>query len=465
MKSPNVILIIIDAARQDHLSCYGYHRQTSPFIDTLSKDSLFFKNAYASAPWTVPSHASLFTGLFPSEHKTQNDNLYLGKNIPTLPEILASNDYTTVGFSDNMYVGRATGLDRGFQHFDEVWERYRFKSKLDLFLIGLKRILHMTDRGGNETTQLIIDWLNSRNKFKPFLMFVNYIDVHQICHPPRSFLVKFGGGRYSYRRMYKFMRAYLNGRVKFYTGEIKFTEEDWGNFKWIYDVAIYYIDYQISRIYEVLAKQGILDNTIFIITSDHGTNLGDHGLLHHEHCLYETLLRIPLIVRYTPLSGNKEVTKEIQLTDLFYMILDMSNIQYRTTKDERFSLQNILKDQDTATHVFAEWRKPQSLLAELSRLAPNYDFSKFDRGLRSLKVGQYKYIESNNGNNELYNLNADPREVQNIYEQNPERVKEMKESSREFIRKLIRQEEVEKYKELEADEELKKRLRSLGYIA
>ncbi len=465
MKNPNVILIIIDAARQDHLSCYGYDKNTSPFIDDLAKTSLLFQNAYATAPWTVPSHASLFTGLFPSEHKTQNDNLYLDKNIPTLSEILASGGYSTVGFSDNMYVGRATGLHRGFQYFDEVWERYRFKSKFDLLLLGLKRILHMTDRGGKETTDLIIDWLINRDKANPFFMFVNYIDVHQICHPPRSFLIKFGGGQYSYRRMYKFMRAYLNGRVKFYTGEIKFSDEDWKNFKWIYDAALYYIDYQINRIYECLTDLGILDNTILIITSDHGTNLGEHGFIHHEYCLYETLLKIPLIIRYKPLSENKQIMKEIQLSDIFHMILRMLNIDGRLVKGERFSLSEILSDTDPSSQIFSEWRRAESNISELKKFAPDFDFSKFDKGLRSIKIDNYKYIESTNGENELYNLGIDPEEAINILAKDPYKAEEMQQLLRKFEGNLIRQDEEEQYKKLDADEELKKRLRSLGYIA
>lgn len=463
MKAPNIILIIIDAARRDHFSCYGYDKHTSPFIDDLTKESIFFENAYSTAAWTVPAHASLFTGLYPSEHRAQNNNLYLSESIPTLAEILRANGYITIGFSNNMYVGRMTGLERGFDHFDEVWRRYRHRSQLDMLRVGLKRLLHMTDRGAAETTDLIINWIKNRTKDAPFFMFVNYIDVHQVCHPPKEFLQRFPGSKYSYWRMIKFMRAYLNGRVNFYTGRIKFSEKDWENFKWIYDVSLYYVDYQISKIYECLRQQKLLDNTIFIITSDHGTNLGDHGLLHHEYCLYETLLRIPLIIRYKPLADYRRISQNIQLSDLFYIILELVDIKTKLYKTGRVSIYKLVKGEDFNLPVFAEWLSPKETLKRLSKMAPNFDFSKFDRDLKSIKMGRFKYIESSDGSHELYDLEIDPSESHNLYERKLNKAKELQKVLKEFTSHLIKHEKFT-YKKLEMDKEVMRRLRSLGYV-
>lgn len=453
-RPPNIIFIIIDAARRDHFSSYGYWRKTSPFLDDFSKEGVFFENAYSTAPWTVPSHASFFTGLFPCEHKAQNDNLFLDKRIPTLAERMSENGYRTVGFSDNMYVGTSTGLNRGFQQFFEVWRKYRQKSKLDTVYLAIKRLVHLTDRGGGETTELIIDWIKNRDKNRPFFLFVNYIDVHQVCHPPKRFLEKFPECKYSYLKMIKFMRAYLNGRVKFYTNKIKFTDQDWENFKWIYDASINYIDWNISRIVDCLVKEEIMDNTMLIITSDHGTHFGEHGLLHHEYSVDEILLRVPLFIIFKAKFESKRVTKNIQLNELFDFILSEAGIEKKPSR--------LMASEDNKP-VFAEWGRPKGTIRKLSRLAPKFDFSKFDKGLTSIKVGNLKYIRSTDGQHELYDLEKDPGEENNLYATNSEIVKKMEDEFEKFTSRLSRQYE-DAHRNMKEDEELKRRLRSLGYI-
>ena len=464
----NILLIIMDAVRQDHLSLYGSNRKTTPFIDDLAQESIVFRNAYSTAPWTVPSHASLFTGLYPSEHKAQNEHMYLDEKYQTVAQIFSKNNYRTVGFSDNSVVGKPTGLNRGFEYFDEVWRRYKHKSKLDMYIVGLKRILHMTDRGANETTRLAIEWIENKSKHEePFFMFINYMDAHQVCHPPKAFLDEFPERKYSIQKMVKCMRAYLNLRVKYYSGQIELNDDDMDHFKWIYDAAIRYLDSEIHKLYECLRKKGLADNTIFIITSDHGTHLGEHGLLHHEYSVANTLLRVPLIVTLPHFNNRRTVVDHpVQLSDLFFFLFQWSGVEMIQHPGNREYLQfNTVVSEINEKHpIFGEYRRPESIVQALSRMVPHHDFSAFDRGLRAIQIGTMKYVWCTDGCHELYNLEEDYGENENKYEEDFGSSQHMQEHFAAFLSSLIHQDEAEVRREFEADDEVKERLRALGYL-
>ncbi len=195
LKYPNILLISIDTLRADHLSCYGYHRQTTPNIDRIASEGVRFTNAYSTAVWTPPAHASMLTGLYPSQHGVVDKNK-LNKDFPTIAEVLSKCDYQTVGFVNNPQVGEYVGLDRGHQEFFEVWKGITSKNMVvrgsNYFFRKWLELLGIDDKGAKKTNTLVKSWFKSRNSCAtPFYMFVHYIEPHNPIMAPRLYKKKF----------------------------------------------------------------------------------------------------------------------------------------------------------------------------------------------------------------------------------------------------------------------------------
>jgi arylsulfatase A-like enzyme len=178
VKKPNIILISIDTLRYDHLSCYGYCRTTTPRIDQFSGKSVLYNNAYSTAAWTPPAHASMLTGLYPSQHGVIDQN-HLPPEIPTLAKILRKNGYHTCGFVNNSQVGEMVGFNDGHDDYYEIWQglqRNQFYKRLKSKYLTLRGY---ADNGAFYTNQKIKYWINKKwNQQKSFYMFIHYIEAH-----------------------------------------------------------------------------------------------------------------------------------------------------------------------------------------------------------------------------------------------------------------------------------------------
>ena len=220
MKSlPNIILIIMDATRYDHLSCYGYHRETSPFIDSIAENGVIYKQAISPSPWTLPSIASIFTGMFPSRHGTDRPNPYLSGNYTTLAEALRNSGYETAAIADGSWISSLTAFNRGFNHFYKLWQYFQDSSEIASYrtvksysedgfnlkhLIGALRngniakniinglygkyLYKYRDYGAKKINNLIFNWIKEYyDKEKPLFIYLHYIEAHLNYRPPKSF--------------------------------------------------------------------------------------------------------------------------------------------------------------------------------------------------------------------------------------------------------------------------------------
>lgn len=306
--SPNVLVVVVDTLRADHLSAYGYPRPTSPVTDRLAKQGVLFENAIAPSSWSLPSHASLVTGRSPLEHGFGNVQpmpwLGWGKTAmngyPTIAEALRASGYRTGAFSANrVYFSDGVGLGRGFMHFEDYFSsagdaltrtlygrkiaRFYFyrsnKSKATRALryLGLGSWLDQDSEGSGEyggafgvrkraddVNQEMLRWVG-RDRNRPFFAFLNYLDVH-----------------------YK------------YGGPSTYPKPAWDRGTTIdeYDAGVAYVDDSIGRLLAQLDRLGLAGNTIVVLTSDHGESLGDHGLTYHGAALYWELIHVPLIITY-----------------------------------------------------------------------------------------------------------------------------------------------------------------------
>jgi arylsulfatase A-like enzyme len=409
-KAPNVLFIVLDTVRADHLSCYGYEKGTTPNIDRIAREGVLFSNAFSAAPWTLPSHASMFTGLYPSQHQADWGHVHLDEGFPTLAEHFRDVGYETVGFSENLFVGRTFGLARGFGEFHETWRRplvVRAIAKAATRLFHYKERLEYADR----SVGLFERWLtNNNHDGKPFFAFMNLMAAHLPRYPRPAF----GSGNWTKETLARIEPVNLIPE-RYYLPQYKLTQQELAIMVDIYDSDISYVDSQIGDLMSFLARAGILDETIVVLVSDHGENFGEHGLIEHQFCLYDTLLRVPLILRYPAMLKPDRIEKRVSTVSLFKTVMAMvGTTGSKAFEDSRMGALGQLQGQE---YVIAECGNGVEVLrGVVGDEGVGVDFSRFDQSLKCVIKGDYKFIWSSNGKNKLYRIGEDPREAENIIE-------------------------------------------------
>lgn len=441
---PNVILITMDTTRADHLSCYGYHKKTTPHIDNLVKESAIFQNAYATSPWTLSSHASIFTGMYPSRHDAHynwqimkaNWPTRLGKQYKTLAEVLVKHGYKTAGVIGGFWCKSAFGLAQGFQYYNEEFiyilndiKHFVLFQTLNKFLplkyVAIRHGLY-GGRIASQINKIIFTWLEKHYQ-SPFFLFINYYDPHHPYLPHDQFLS-------------------FSKKMKNY--EIAASERNKEYLMSHYDEEIVYLDYQMGRLFKKLKEFKIFDNTMIIITSDHGEFFGEHDFWYHSHELYEEVLHVPLIIKYPSFhSQNGVYSKRVSLVDIMPTILNFLKLPIPQ------DVQGIDLFEDNS-RVIAEVYKHKYK-------KPRYG-EEFVRDLKALFLDNYKYIKDSKSRGELYDLNDDPQELYNLIDKMPEKVKEMEAQLVELLPYSESQISVEVPVKL--DKTTKENLRALGYI-
>jgi arylsulfatase A-like enzyme len=268
----DIVLVSIDTLRADHLSCYGYGRETSPFIDSLAASGVRFEWARSSSPWTLPSHTTMLTGQLPSTHRVVDDGLRLNAATPVLPERLGEVGFRTAGFVSTLYVSKIFGFDRGFSHFVD-FDLHTEKKNLS----GTVDAEHVIDAA--------LDWWSDQKDGEPVFLFLHFYDVHYNYAPPPPYDTLFD------RASNKDDRRYSN---YFRFKKNPLSEEEFEHQIAQYDEEIRYVDDQLKRIADAAAASG--RKIRWVITSDHGEEFGERGTWGHAHTLYSEQLRIPLVL-------------------------------------------------------------------------------------------------------------------------------------------------------------------------
>ena len=296
---PNIVMILIDALRKDHLRCYGYYRNTSPKIDEFAEDAFQFQNCISTCSWTSPSIASLFTSLYVSGHglmtHSQKSTDILGLQFATLAEVLKKNGYTTSAFIANRWIREEFNYHQGFDVFEQV--------------------------GGNlprpsaaAVKEKVLAWLNNKPR-EPFFTYVHFMDVHGPYYPPYPYNTFFTSEEkreltpQEYKKL-RYLKVAGQTDLNFYINQ--------------YDGEIRYCDYHIGKILQYLKDADLYDDSLIILTSDHGEAFFEHGACDHGFTLYNEEIRVPLIIRF-PTSFDFTINASIkpQLIDIGVTILDL----------------------------------------------------------------------------------------------------------------------------------------------
>ncbi len=428
---PNVLILLMDTARAQSFSSYGYERLTTPNIDALAEESVLYEQAIATGCWSLPSQISMLTGLFPSKHGAHELHLSYSHHYPTLPEILRDAGYTTLGVSPNSWMSDEFGTTHGFDTYLKLWQYLpTLPATAEARANPLINLAHRLNRfytrhlfpqrnRARHVNQHVLDLLNKTPE--PFFLYTIYWDMHLPYYPAGDHATRWRAPGVTAAQA----DAVNRNPILYHAGQTSMSRADFEILRADYDGALATIDAEIGALVDTLRQRNQLDNTILIITSDHGENIGDHGLMSHAYSLHDTLLRVPLLIRYPAhFPKGKRVHHQVQLTDLVPTILDLAEIDRSDIRDNLQGL-SLLNDPDATDErpAYAEMVAPHPSMPALSRragLPEDTPLPQLDRALRCLRTSQSKFIWASDGQHALYDLSQDPKELTNRYAEKPE---------------------------------------------
>jgi arylsulfatase A-like enzyme len=420
MTRPNLLLLVIDSARADHFSCYGYDRPTTPNIDRLAEEGVRFEAAYSESSWTLPASFSLLTGLAPREHQAEAVRV-LPAGIPSLPEVLQQQGYATFGASANEFLGPRSGLDRGFGTFtlapqQEFWTRA-------LYRYGPQRV-GLADWGGRALTGRFLRWVGEARQ--PWFALIWHNEPHHPYCARWPFTRRFLRQRMSIPRQISLvcrMRRMLSIAPAM-------TARDLADMTGLYDGCLGYADGLVGRTRRGLEARGQWANTAVVVVADHGEMLGERGLLGHGRTadLYRPLVRVPLIVRAPgSLEGGTASKAPVQLADVAQTLAALGGAEagLSPTAAERLDLRDSASGSGRTTVVTE--REPMSEHSVLSakKKSPDFDFAPHLCHMTATVRDGWRLIHREDGRHELYDLGTDPNEGRDLASTEPARLADL----------------------------------------
>ncbi len=414
-RGPNVLLIVMDTARAESLGLYGYGRETSPNLDRLAARAVRFDQARSTAPWTLPSHASMFTGRWPHELNV-GEKKPMDRTHPTLAEALGARGFATAGFIANtFFCNQWFGLGRGFEHYDDFYEEQsavsvaealRCSSLGRLAARALPESLGGVERRRKDAGRInaaFLDWLDRERTRggegggRPFFAFLNYFDAHGPFVPPDDFERRFSRPPETAEEEAMIREWDVRSRAGVTDDQLALARDS-------YDDCLAYIDQQVGRLFDELEARGVLDETLVILTSDHGEELGEHGLVGHGRSLYDQETRVPLLV-FLPGGerGGEAVERAVSLRDIPATVLDVLGLDASA-----FPGVSLLRRPSEESPVLTEVRIKESVSKNPAR-PPAW------RGPMSGVVADgFSYIRNADGREELYDVLSDPAQLRDL---------------------------------------------------
>ena len=396
----HVLLVSVDTCRSDFVGCYGYPYETTPNIDALAEQGIMCKNTYTPVPLTLPAHSSMLTGTNPPYHGIHNNLDYVLSDFNvTLAEILKENGFTTGAAISAFVLDSDFGISQGFDFYDDT---FKVEHKAG----------SVSERKGDETTEVAVEWLKNRKDEKTFF-FLHYYDPHTEYAPPEPFASKFADKKFGE-----------------YAGEIAFA------------------DHCIGRVIQTLKDIGIYDSTLIVVTGDHGEMLGEHGEPAHSYFIYQGALKVPLVFKVPGYNKGMVISEITGLVDIVPTICGLLGIEYPQSV-AGVDLSSAFKTGNTGLdqrYLYCESLTPTTYSAN---------------SLLGVVNDKYKYIQTTRP--ELYDLVNDPHETNNLVKAESQRARVMQDWLKQILDEQVRRDTGDS--KMDLDKSAIRRIESLGYVA
>ncbi|AZH24097.1 sulfatase [Haloplanus aerogenes] len=507
----NVLFVVMDTVRADHLTPYGYDRPTTPGLADFAAEATVFEEAVAPAPWTLPVHASLFTGLYPSQHGADQENPYL-EGATTLAETLSAAGYDTACYSSNAWITPYTHLTDGFDdqdNFFEVmpgdllsgplaraWKTMNDNDRLRAIadkLVSLGNVAHEYFAGGEGADSKTPAVVDRTQEFiadsEDWFAFINLMDAHLPYHPPEEFAAEFAPGVDS--------ADVCQNSKEYNSGARDIDDDEWTDIRGLYDAEIAHIDAQLTRLFDWLKAEGEWEDTMVVVCADHGELHGEHDLYGHEFCLYDPLINVPLMVKHPALDADRR-DDTVELVDLYHTVLDALDVaggepaasgDTAVARDPTRSLLSAdYRAFDAATdpdpgqeaapggnYGFVEYSRPVVELKQLEEkaAAAGIDLpedSRFYSRMRAARRPDAKYVRIDRIDDEAYRLDDDPAETTNLADGDDDAIRATEAALTDFETHVggawtgAADADVTDDAVADMDEDAQERLRDLGYL-
>jgi arylsulfatase A-like enzyme len=508
----NVLFVVMDTVRKDRLTPYGYDRPTTPGLEAFAAEATVFEQCVAPAPWTLPVHASVFTGMYPSQHGADQENPYLD-GVTTLAQTLSEEGYDTACYSSNAWITPYTHLTDGFDDQDnffevmpgeflsgplaKAWQTLNDNERLRAIadkLVSIGNTAHEYLAGGegaDSKTPAVIDrtqeFVADSQSESGWFAFINLMDAHLPYHPPEEFAAEFAPGVDS--------TEVCQNSKEYNSGARDISDDEWADIRALYDAEIAHIDAELTRLFDFLKQADEWEDTMVVVCADHGELHGEHDLYGHEFCLYDPLINVPLMIKHPALDADRR-DDQVELLDCYHTVLDALDVEGGTpvsTGDEVVSLdrtRSLLSDSyrrfdGVATpdpgqraapggeYAFVEYSRPVVELKQLEEKAADAGISlpresRFYSRMRAARRPDAKYVRIDRIPDEAYRLDRDPGETDQIADDDAIAATEA--ALRRFEEGVggawtdALDDEVRDDTVAEMDDEAQDRLRDLGYL-
>jgi len=513
----NLLFVVLDTVRKDRLGPYGHERETTPTLDRFAEEATVFESAVAPAPWTLPVHASLFTGRYPSHHNATQESPYLEAD-RTLATLLGAAGYDTACYSSNAWITPYTGLTDGFDDHASFFEAlprdvlsgplaraWRTINDNDYLrsiaskLVRLGAMAHARFASSPEAdskTPAVIDraqsFIDSSDSDRGWFMFLNLMDAHLPYHPPEAYREQFAPG-VDPDAVCQLSKEYNAGVRDIDSGE-------WTAIRQLYDAEIAHMDAQLGRLFEWLRETDQWEDTTVIVCADHGELHGEHDLYGHEFALYDELVNVPLLVDHPALDADRR-DDLVELLDLYHTVLDTLSVTDAGAPETTASAaafdptRSLVADTYRAfeavetpdpgqeavqatdnDYAFIEYDRPAIELHHLEQKAAEAgldlpeDHRAYSR-LRAARSTASKYIRADVIDDEAYRIDTDPAESTSLTPSDDDQIAAAEAALSRFetaIGGAWEQPATAAGSEptalADADEQTRERLRELGYL-
>ncbi|WP_336345147.1 sulfatase [Halalkalicoccus ordinarius] len=452
----NVLFVVLDTVRKDRLTPYGYDRPTTPALATFAEEATTFESAVAPAPWTLPVHASMFTGLYPSQHGADQGSPYL-EGATTLASTLSAAGYDTACYSSNAWITPYTNLTDGFDDHDSFFEvmprdllsgplarAWQLVNDDDRLRELASRIVRIGARaherlasgdGADSKTPAVVDrtreFIEGSDGDRGWFAFVNLMDAHLPYHPPSEQRERFAPDADP--------ASVCQNSKEYNSGTRDIGPEEWRAIRGLYDAEIAHIDAELGRLFEWLRETGRWEETTVVVCADHGELHGEHDLYGHEFALYDELINVPLLVKHPSLEADRR-TDLVELLDLYHTTLDALDVpdhgrgtddavdydptrsllsdeyrEFEAAAEPDPGQRAVLESEPDTDYAFVEYAQPVIELHHLEEKAAEAgidlpeDHRAYSR-MRAARGLDAKYVRADRIPDEGFRLDADPDE-------------------------------------------------------